>query len=398
MSLDHELRLVAVMRSEEGGADLRAACTGLNGTKIDIRVASIEEVAQSTGLVNGHDVLLLDVDPCRAEETEALEKIVQGLASKAPIVVTAAQPTLEDIRRLMSMGVVDVLPQPIRDADLMIALDHATRNKAKSEPVAAQGGKIVSFVKGGGGAGATSLAVQSGCVLAEQLRAKEGKVCLLDLDIQFGTAGLYLDLEAQASLLDLVETPERLDRSLLRGVMTRHHSGLEVLPAPPEVIPHEAITPEFIIRCLELACAEYDYVLVDLPSAWTSWSYAVLCESDLILLVTQLGVSGVRQAVRQLETIRSQEGIAAPIKFVLNRHNKPTLGKPTRIKYAEKALGRPFDYFIANDYQLLSEAIDRGVALSEIKGRSRVGKSIAAMTSDIVRSLETAAEAARVAR
>ncbi len=391
------LNFIAIMRSEESGAALREVCTGMNSTKVDVHVASLQDIGRDKGLVNGRDVLLLDVDPRDPEDAARLSAIVQREFPANPVVVTAADVTIEDIRTMMGLGVVDVLPQPIRQTDLIIALDHAARRRVGSGSASGSHGKIIAFLKGGGGVGATTLAVQGGCVLANSVKANDGKICLLDFDIQFGTAGLYLDLNSSVGLPDLLETPERLDRSLLRGVMTRHDCGLEVLVAPDEVMPLETITPEFVTACLEVARAEYDYVLIDLPPTWTSWTFSALFCSDLILLVTQLTVSGVRRMIHQLGTLRAQGLEDIAVKIALNRHDDSWgKGKSAHISDAEKALGRKFDYYVANDFSLVSEAINQGVPLSKIKKRSKVGKGIEHMFADVQEVLETVDDRAEI--
>ena len=77
--------------------------------------------------------------------------------------------------------------------------------------------------------------------------------------------------------------------------------------------------------------------------------------------------------------------------MALNRHDQGWgKGKSAHISDAEKALGRKFDYYVANDFSLVSEAINQGVPLSKIKKRSKVGKSIDHMFADVQEALTTA--------
>ena len=238
--------------------------------------------------------------------------------------------------------------------------------------------KVITFLKGGGGVGATTLAVQAGAILAGRYKSEKPKVCLMDLDVQFGTAALYLDLADEVGLADLLETPERVDSDMFRSVLSSHANKLDVLPAPREVMPLEAIEPDAVSKIVKLARKDYRFILLDLPEVWTPWSYRLLQESDQILLVTQFTVSGVRQARRQLDTLKNQGLEEVPLKVVLNRFDKGW-GKSGMIKEAEQGLGRPIDYFIANDYKTVSEAINQGACLHEIKSRTKVEKGIRQM-------------------
>ncbi len=213
----------------------------------------------------------------------------------------------------------------------------------------------------------------------------------MDLDLQFGTAVLYLDLAGKVDYQELVETPDRLDGALLKGMMSRHACGLDVLAAPAEVLPLDTLNPDFVASCIKIARQDYKYILIDLPEAWTTWSFRALQESDFIIIVTQLTVAGVRQARRQLDTLTAQGLGDKAIRLALNRF-EPGWGKSVRVKEAEKAMGRKVDYFIVNDYKTVSEAINQGVALSKIRARTKVEKCIRDMIEDSLEAL-TGAEA-----
>jgi pilus assembly protein CpaE len=387
------VRLVALARSEETRSSLAKVCTDLNGTKIDLRVGDLEGFLKRSGDLTANDVLLLEIDPRSARDASDLQTILQSAAPRPQVVVTAADVEPDDVRRLMRMGVVDVLPGPVRQADLVIALDHAARVSASvtSNHVTEQG-KIICFLKGGGGVGATTIATQGACVLATRGQPS-AKVCLLDLDLQFGTVGLKLDLSKTSNLVDLVESPTRLDHALLRSAMAHHECGVDVMVAPTEMVPLEAMTPAFLLACLAMCREVYDYVLVDLPPAWTSWTYGALTKADAIVVVSQLTVASIRRTVRQLETLRAHDDIRAPFRLALNRHDKGWgICKSGSLKTAEKALGRKFDYFLPNQYRLVTEAADRGQPISKIQRRSKLEKALNHMMADLKESVTATEE------
>jgi len=381
MSMNEPLNVVAFVRSEQAGAELRQACAGMSGTTIDIKVQKLQDVTRR--LVNGHDVVLLDFNPRDAAESDRLKHIIKDELRETPVLVGAAAATLDDVRQIMSLGVVDVLSMPVRQTDLAVALDHAARRRRQPRSPAKAHGKIITFLKGGGGAGASTVAVQGGCILASDTKQR-ARTCLLDLDVQFGTAGLYLDLQSTVGLLDVLETPERIDHALLSGAMTRHDSGLDVLLIPRQMVSLDAVTPDFIAACLRIAREHYDYVLVDIAPAWTNWTYATLSRSDLIVLVTQLTVGGIRQSLRQIETIEANGLTQIPFKLVLNRHDTGwRFGTSAHVKDAETTLGRKFDFVLPNDFKLVSESINRGVPISAISRRSSLEKAMRRMYGDL---------------
>src|SRR6185436_6955484 len=92
MSMNNPLNVVAFVRSEQAREDLRQACTGMSGTKIDIKVQKLQDVTRR--LVNGHDVVLLDFNPRDAAESDRLKHIIKDELRETPILVSATAATL----------------------------------------------------------------------------------------------------------------------------------------------------------------------------------------------------------------------------------------------------------------------------------------------------------------
>lgn len=375
MSQASKLGVVAVLRTHDASVTLREACNYMNGTRIDIQVGRIQDVTPDNRSLGNPGSLLLEVNPQDPAEVQALERIVRQHFPKTPVVATAADISLPDIRRLMRIGVVDVLPFPIVEDDLRAALDRAGRMQEQKADPDRGSGRVITFLKGGGGAGATTVAVQSGCLLANRAKKDEISVCVMDLDLQFGTAALYLDLETKTDYLDLVPAPKRIDGELLRSVVMKHDCGLGVIPAPRDLLPLESVTPEFVVSACKVARQEFAYTLIDLPEVWTTWSFAALEQSDLIVIVSQLTVSGIRQTRRQLDTLKEQGLSETPTQVLLNRYEKGW-GKTVRVKEAEKGLGHPIDHYVISDYRTVSEAINLGVPIAKIKSGSKVEKGL----------------------
>ena len=381
------LNVVAVVRSGEMGSALNESCTEMNGTKVDIHVGRLNDVHPDVEIFAGVDVLLLDVDPSNSDDITALNSIVSDRFPGTPVVATAANASLQDVRQLMRLGVVDVVPQPVAPNDLSTAIEYAARSRAKKEGGGdGERGKVISILKSGGGVGATTLAVQAGYLIAQRLKEDGPKTCLLDLDLQLGNASLYMDIDNRVGLVDLVESPERVDASLLASVMGHHDSGLDILAAPRDVMPLDVISLGAIDSCLKVAAEEYRFVLVDLPTVWCDWSMRAMQKSDMILMVTQLTVPHIRQARRQLDHLSSHGLAGVPVKMVVNRFEKGW-GKGVSAKEAAKALGRGIDYFVMSDFKLVSEAINQGVPMSKIARRSKVEKSIGDLVDGTMREL-----------
>lgn len=328
---------------------------------------------------------VVQVDPGVPKSVQRFQAL--AAATKTPLLAAAYDPPLALVRALVRAGAHDVLPLPLDTADLETSLmpirEQITRQNRAAD---AANGKVVSVIKSVGGIGATALLSQVGIRAAQNEAAHGRQVCLLDLDLQFGNAAFQLGLHPSLTFADLFEAGGRLDGELLRATTTPHPSGLHVVAAPPEMTPLDSVTSEQLIEIIEIAKREFGTVLLDLPANWTNWSLSLLAQSDLVLLVTEMSVTGLHRARRQLDLIREQELNSLDLRIVVNRFEKGLL-KVVRPADLQKALGRDVAYTVANDPSVMRVAAERGVPIAEIKRKSAVGKDIDAIDAGIAAAL-----------
>jgi pilus assembly protein CpaE len=295
------------------------------------------------------------------------------------VLATAEQADFEGIRRLMRMGVADFIPQPMSQVDVRNALNVALSKL--SQPVSADG-KIITFLRSCGGAGATTIAVQAAQTLAHMHRKEPKRVCLIDFDLQFGNIALSLDLEENVGIQQILESPSRLDGDFFLGSILRHRSGIDVLATPERIIPLNAMSGDTAYEIVDMARSIYDYVVVDMPLAWTDWTSFVVGTSHVVGLVTDINVTAVQRCRRLLNLIAEQELDDIPLTIIANRF-KGGFSAKSRKRQAEKALGAPITHFIRADAEVACAARDRGVVLSEVKKRSVIEKDIESLVQHI---------------
>ena len=333
----------------------------------------------------GAAAAVVQVDPAVPESVQRFQTL--AAATKTPLLAAAYDPPLALVRALVRAGAHDVLPLPLDTADLETSLmpirEQITRQNRAAH---AANGKIVSIIKSVGGIGATALLTQVGIRAAQNEAASGRQVCLLDLDLQFGNAAFQLGLRPSLTFSDLFEAGGRLDGELLRATTTTHPSGLKVVAAPPEMMPLDSVTSEQLIEIVEIAKREFGTVLIDLPANWTNWSLSLLAQSDLVLLVTEMSVTGLHRARRQLDLIREQELNSLDLRIVVNRFEKGLL-KVVRPADLQKTLGRDVAYTVANDPAVMRVAAERGVPIADIKRKSGVGKDIDVLDAGIASAL-----------
>ena len=362
-------------------ADLESANVPLATPGIDLRlhVGPLAAVQPDADFLRGAAVLFVQLSPGDPGAQREVERIARQSFPHVPVIAAVRDLTLADTRRIMRLGVVDVVPLPLNPEDFAQALEIARDVIAKSPAAQGRHGRSVAFLKSVGGVGATALATQTGCMLGTQY-ARDGKdVCLIDFDVQFGSAAVHLDLKPSLGLGDLLSAGARLDGELVRSVTTPHPSGLRLIAAPETLIPLEAVDTDTALAIVELAMREFDVVLVDLPTAWTSWSLSILAQADAACLVTEMTVPSIRQARRQMDLLEEQGIEDLQLYIVANRVERSWL-KTIDLSEAEQVLRHKVDFSIANDFRTVSAAIDLGKMVGEIKSGSRVQRDLSQFT------------------
>jgi pilus assembly protein CpaE len=322
----------------------------------------------------------------RCDQANAIERLQRLFAEHDNVDVLAAvrDPSLEDVRKLMRMGVADILPLPLRLAELEPALERIGVELDRRRDHSRPSGRIVSAIKSRGGVGATTILTQLGCILSAATRFRGGPTCIADFDVQAGNAALYLGQLPELGLRDLLDARDRLDLSMLRSVLARHPSGLSYLAAPPEIMPLDVLSPESVDPLLMLLKREFQTILVDLPPDWTDWSLSILSQSDHILLISELSIASLHQAKRQLDFLRQQDLGLVPISVIMNKVSKG-LFKSVDLQDAARILGRDVAYTIAEDAATARSALDQGVPITELNPRSRTARDL----GEIAMSLQT---------
>jgi pilus assembly protein CpaE len=322
----------------------------------------------------GSAAAVVQIDPGEPSSMKRFETLAS--ATRTPLIAAAYDPPLALVRALVRAGAHDVVPLPLDVADLETSLlpirDQIARTTSSAESA---NGKLVCAIKSVGGIGATALLTQLAIRAAENEARFGREVCLIDLDLQFGNAAFQLGLLPNLTFADLLEAGSRLDGELLRATTTTHPSGLKVIAAPSSLMPLDALSSEQLIEIVELAKREFGTVFVDLPASWTNWSLSALAQADLVLLITELSVSGLHRARRQLDLLRDQDLASVDLRVVVNRFEKGLM-RTVREGDVHKALGRDVSYTIANEPSVMHPAIERGVPISDIKRKSAVGRDI----------------------
>jgi pilus assembly protein CpaE len=314
-------------------------------------------------------VVIADLGAGDAAELQALERIMTRIGNWPPVVAIA--PSFEEglARRLMQMRVADFLVKPVPPVELVRTCARVAKAPADAE---AKESQIFTFLPAVGGAGVTTLAVQSAMLLLNSGARGKTSTCLVDLDFQHGACADYLDIEPRLNLGEIEPRPERLDRQLLEIMLSQHPSGLSVIAAPNRPAEMRSFDPDVVTRLLDLVSSNFDYVVFDMPRTWFSWTDSVLLGSNKLFIVSETTVPGLRHAKQLVEAIRERLGESPKPQVIINRFQQKLFSAGLRRSDIEQAIGDSFVACIPNHYGLVREAIDRGVPLEEVKPGNKI--------------------------
>lgn len=358
-----------------GAAGDTGALAGIDVAGFPIELSIIEEGSLPAARDIGEAAAAV-IQVSASDDTAVAAFAALARASSVPLLAAAFDPGLAFVRQLVRAGAHDVIPLPLDLGDLEASVQPiAAAHSAQLRSGATGLERSIMVIKAEGGVGATALATQLATRFAESERHAGRETCLLDMDMQFGDAAFALGLKPRLTLADLIEADERLDGALIRTVATDHPSGLKIVSAPNEIMPLESLDAEHAFRILDLAKAEFGTVFVDLPMNWTNWSLSLIGRADMVLMVCELSIPSLNRARRQLDLLKSQGLDGIDVRVVVNRFEKGLFKKLTRSD-AESVLGREVAYTICNDHSTMSEALERGVPIAQIKRRSALGKDL----------------------
>jgi pilus assembly protein CpaE len=219
-------------------------------------------------------------------------------------------------RTLLQMRVADFLIKPVSPVELVRTCARVAKGASRTETAEAQ---ILTFLPAVGGAGVTTLAVQSAMMLLNSGERGKASTCLVDLDFQHGACADYLDLEPRLELGEIEHRPERLDRQLLEVMLSHHPSGLAVVASPNRPAEMRSFDPDVVTRLLDMVSSHFDYVVFDMPHTWFSWTDSVLLGSNKLLIVSELTVPGLRHAKQLVEAVRERLAGGPQPQVVINR-------------------------------------------------------------------------------
>ncbi|WP_422074625.1 AAA family ATPase [Tranquillimonas rosea] len=316
------------------------------------------------------------------------------------------------LHQLLRLGAKEFVPYPLPEGALHDAIERV-RTPPAPAPVAAPPAEpqaeephtnrlkpkkdcegVILPVHGlAGGVGATTFAVNLAWELANIEKKNPPRVCILDLDLQYGSVATYLDLPRRDAVYELLSDTEAMDSESFMQALLSFNEKLHVLTSPADMLPLDLVTPEDIGRLLQEAQANFDYVVIDMPSTIVQWTETVLSAAHVYFALFELDMRSAQNALRLIRALKAEELPVEKVRYILNRAPKFTdLSGKSRVKRLGESLDISVEVRLPDGGKQVVQAGDHGVPLAEIARKNplrREVQKLAKSAHDLNRSAAT---------
>ncbi|MFI5543338.1 CpaE family protein [Streptomyces sp. NPDC051815] len=238
------------------------------------------------------------------------------------------------------------------------------------------GGRVVTVTGAKGGVGTTFTAVQFALAAAASGR----RTALVDLDLQAGDVGSYLDVQFRRSIADLAGIQDISSR-VLQDAVYEDSSGLALLLAPADGERGEEVDERAARHIVGALRSRYELVVVDCGTQVTGANATAVEAADVAVLVTTPDVVAVRAAKRMVRMWeRLQVRKAEDTTMVVNRWSKHTEIQPALIEKITKT--RATRTPVPAAFKELQAVVDAG-RVQDLDNRSTVKQALWTLAGEL---------------
>jgi pilus assembly protein CpaE len=340
------------------------------------------------------------------EETLPLlgEVIAAASARGIKVILIAEDVTPAALHQLLRQGADEFVPYPLPEGELSAAIKRLRQPPAAPKGEGA-GGKlsrkgdgdgVILAVQGlAGGVGATTFAVNLAWELATVAKEDPPRVCVLDLDLQYGSVATYLDLPRREAVLEMLTDTEAMDDEVFGQALMSYEDKLQVLTSPADLVPLDLIGPQDVERLLDMAARHFDFVIVDMPGTVVQWTETVLTAAHVYFSLIELEMRSAQNTLRLKRALQSEELPFEKLRFALNRAPRFTdLNGKARIKRMAESLGISIELQLSDGGRQVTQSCDHGTPLAVSASKNGLRRDIAKLAQSLYDLGRNTAEAA----
>ncbi len=326
------------------------------------------------------DVLLIGTRNVPDTEFDFAERMYTS-RSDITILLLAGSVDARTISRAMESGIARVIDigggeSAIRN-QILLAANRDMNRRSSTHKIASYDSKVVAVYSPKGGVGKTTLAVNLVCALA----VLNKKAALIDLNLQFGNIGVFLDIPKGDTIADMVEE-RSFELSTIKSYLIRHPCGVMAMLSSSSPEYADLIRPEHIDAILSALRTEFDYVVLDMGSALNDCAITALETADSILLVVNEDIAALHDAKRSMKLMEALN-LQDKIKIAVNKDGISNI----KLKDVANLLETAVALVIPYDLKSAMMAVNRGIPMLSCAPRSKAVKAIRAYAKNMIRGV-----------
>jgi pilus assembly protein CpaE len=338
-------------------------------------LGSPSQLAQRGDTLESFDALIVDAATIEEADLSIVTDVSHRHDHLTCILLTPdASP--QTLIAAMRAGFRDVLAWPLDQRSLGDALLRAEGKRA------ARGGRetrIVSFMSCKGGAGTTFIAANVAHAISTQWKKS---VLLIDLNLLYGDAAFLVTNETPSSTLpQICGQVERMDSAFLDASLVHVSDTFHVLAGAGDPVKAAEISSDKLEWLLGIAIPRYEFVIFDIGQSISQLSILALDRSNEIHLVMQPSMPHARAGRRLQDILASLSYGSDRMRLVLNRHSRHA--ERARAALEEILDMSPYQV-IPEDAEIVADALNEGLPISEVKRGSAVARALRQLAENIV--------------
>jgi pilus assembly protein CpaE len=322
--------------------------------------------------------------------------VAAAKAQGVKVILIAEDVSPAALHQLLREGGDEFIPYPLPEGELAGAIERVTAPPPADVPLPPaavrpaarakenRSGVVIPIFGMAGGTGASTIAVNLAWELCLVDTASPPRVCLIDLGLQYGGVATYLDLPRRDAVIELLSDTETMDSEAFMQALQTYGEKLHVLAAPSDLVPLDFINARDVDRLIEMARTNFDYVVIDTPSAFVEWSETLLNAAHICFATLTLDLRSAHNTVRISRALQAERLPFEKFRFILNRApGFADLAGRSRIKRMAETLGISIELLFPDGGKPVAMNGDQGVAMAEGIPRNPLRKEIAKLAKSV---------------
>jgi pilus assembly protein CpaE len=304
-------------------------------------------------------LLIAQIGPdCQADGIRRLATNLSGW----PILALVPVDGRTDFLPINRAGAMQVVPLPLDPDDLQRALN-VIGSQSGTELLDR---RVFAVTGAAGGSGTTTIAINLGYEIAEQLRRS---TILAEFTLHMGALASLFDVEPRVTLPHLIREIHRVDDLLVERTLVSITDRLRILAGPDGLTSMPSVVPGDLIKIVDCLKTLAEVTVLDMPGNFDELELEVFKTCDHVIVIGSQTVPSIKSLRRLCESL-PEERVVHSLSIVLNRYNPAMKGFTCH--EIKQLLGIARVFPIANDFHAVNLSVNKGRPLREVAPRSSI--------------------------